>query len=220
MSGSTPDNESDDLTEKLLDLLVYAPIGLILDAQTLTPDLARRGRQHTAAARQLGEMAVKRSLRRFDDTASDRTKSTSTREPGRTEDTKTKSTATKKTAAKKTSSKKRAAKKTNSKTSTRTAKEPTADGKRPGPTDVARPDQGASGRAATTPSESAAGAASDTVAPEVESLAIPDYDLLAASQVVKRLDALTADELEAVRAYESGTRDRRTILHKIARLQA
>jgi hypothetical protein len=51
-------------------------------------------------------------------------------------------------------------------------------------------------------------------------LAIPDYDALSASQVVPRLESLTTDELEAVREYESGTRGRKTILNKIAQLQA
>jgi hypothetical protein len=51
-------------------------------------------------------------------------------------------------------------------------------------------------------------------------LAIPDYDSLSASQVVPRLDGLTSDELEAVRTYEAGTRCRKTILNKIAQLQA
>ena len=53
-----------------------------------------------------------------------------------------------------------------------------------------------------------------------ESLAIPDYDSLSASQVVPRLDGLDADELEAVRLYESGNRGRKTILSKVAQLQA
>lgn len=51
-------------------------------------------------------------------------------------------------------------------------------------------------------------------------LAIPDYDSLSASQVVPRLDGLSADELEDVRAYEAGTRRRKTILNKIAQLQS
>ena len=51
-------------------------------------------------------------------------------------------------------------------------------------------------------------------------LAIPDYDSLAASQVVPRLRALGADELEAVRAYEAAGRGRKTILSRIAQLQA
>jgi hypothetical protein len=60
----------------------------------------------------------------------------------------------------------------------------------------------------------------DVVVPDPASLAIPDYDSLAASQVVPRLDALDVDELEAVRCYESGVRGRKTILAKIAQLQA
>jgi hypothetical protein len=57
------------------------------------------------------------------------------------------------------------------------------------------------------------------VAPAVDSLAIPDYDSLSASQVVTRLEGLSADELEAVRAYESAHRGRKTILNKVAQLQ-
>lgn len=61
--------------------------------------------------------------------------------------------------------------------------------------------------------------------PEVDAgdaadLAIPDYDSLAASQVVPRLRALADDELEAVRAYEAAGRGRKTILNRIAQLQA
>ena len=53
-----------------------------------------------------------------------------------------------------------------------------------------------------------------------ETLAIPDYDSLSASQVVPRLDSLSLDELELVRQYESAKRGRKTILSKIAQLQA
>lgn len=51
-------------------------------------------------------------------------------------------------------------------------------------------------------------------------LAVPDYDGLAASQVIPRLAGLSADELEEVRAYEEAKRGRKTILNKIAQLQA
>ena len=50
-------------------------------------------------------------------------------------------------------------------------------------------------------------------------LAIADYDALAASQVIPRLNGLGADEMEAVRRYESGHRARKTILGRIAQLQ-
>ncbi len=55
--------------------------------------------------------------------------------------------------------------------------------------------------------------------PDVAGLAIPSYDSLAASQVVRRLDALGSEELEAVRRYEEATRGRRTILGRVAQLQ-
>jgi hypothetical protein len=55
--------------------------------------------------------------------------------------------------------------------------------------------------------------------PAVDDLAITDYDSLSASQVVTRLEGLTPDELEAVRAYEAANRGRKTILNKVAQLQ-
>ncbi|HUW01737.1 MAG TPA: hypothetical protein VMW08_05255 [Acidimicrobiales bacterium] len=51
-------------------------------------------------------------------------------------------------------------------------------------------------------------------------LAIPDYDGLSASQVVTRLGGLSPDELEAVRRHEAGNRGRKTILNKVAQIQA
>lgn len=56
--------------------------------------------------------------------------------------------------------------------------------------------------------------------PSAEDLAISDYDSLSASQVVTRLEGLTPEELEAVRAYELAHRGRKTILNKVAQLQA
>jgi hypothetical protein len=56
-------------------------------------------------------------------------------------------------------------------------------------------------------------------APPVESLAIPGYDSLSASQVVQRLAGLSGPELDQVAVYEEATRGRRTILSKVAMLQ-
>lgn len=58
------------------------------------------------------------------------------------------------------------------------------------------------------------------VGPDPDTLAITDYDSLSASQVVPRLDGLAPDELESIRAYETANRGRKTILSKIAQLQA
>jgi hypothetical protein len=48
--------------------------------------------------------------------------------------------------------------------------------------------------------------------------AIPGYDTLSASQVVRRLDGLGTVELESVLRYETATRDRRTIVHRVQQL--
>ena len=55
--------------------------------------------------------------------------------------------------------------------------------------------------------------------PGAESLGIPGYDTLAASQVVARLAGLSPVEREAVRRYEEANRRRRTILTRIAQLE-
>jgi hypothetical protein len=59
-----------------------------------------------------------------------------------------------------------------------------------------------------------------TSGPGSDGLAIPGYDSLSASQVLRRLDGLDPVELEAVRAYEAAHRGRKTILTRIGQLQA
>jgi hypothetical protein len=86
--------------------------------------------------------------------------------------------------------------------------EPAADRPRVVPDGSAAPRPGPEGGNGQTPA-----------APHVDSLAIPDYDSLSASQVVTRLEGLSPAELEAVRAYESAHRGRKTILNKAAQLQ-
>jgi len=53
-----------------------------------------------------------------------------------------------------------------------------------------------------------------------DSLPIPGYDALSASQVVERLAGLSSEELGAVRSYEGTHRNRRTILGKIDQISA
>ncbi len=49
-------------------------------------------------------------------------------------------------------------------------------------------------------------------------LAIPAYDTLSASQVVKRLNGLSHDELQEVRQHERTNRHRATILNRVEQL--
>ena len=55
---------------------------------------------------------------------------------------------------------------------------------------------------------------------EASTLPIDDYESLAASQVVARLAALDPRELDLVEAFERATRNRRTVLGRIAQLRA
>ncbi|HEX5365879.1 MAG TPA: hypothetical protein VFW63_04355 [Acidimicrobiales bacterium] len=94
----------------------------------------------------------------------------------------------------------------------------------PAPTPAPPPDD--AGGSATAPGTAEVDAGAEvattpaTPGRDAAELAIPDYDSLSASQVVTRLDGLAPDELEAVRAYEAANRGRKTILNKVAQLQA
>lgn len=59
----------------------------------------------------------------------------------------------------------------------------------------------------------------DSTAIQPGILSIPDYDGLAASQIIERLEGLNPEELNDVEEYERSTRARRTILGKIAILR-
>lgn len=88
---------------------------------------------------------------------------------------------------------------------------PDGNGDRP-PEPAPAPDTEPAPAPAAEPARARSGAGADD-------LAIADYDSLAASQVIPRLAGLGPNELDAVRAYESSHRARKTILGKIAQLQ-
>ncbi len=183
-----------DPVDQLLDILVYAPLGFVVDARRVVPELAEKGRAQAGTARMIGEFAVswgnsklQGALADAQDQAVDLLRRVGVAGPEREPATGA----------------------------------PVADT--------------AAGQTVPTDEEPAASAAADDEAPaeaawledrsqddhaEAESLAIPDYDNLSASQVVPRLDGLTPDELEAVRRYERHHRHRKTILNRVAQLQA
>ena len=51
----------------------------------------------------------------------------------------------------------------------------------------------------------------------VDAFPIPDYDNLTVSEIVEQLDNLSAEELQAARAYEQQNKDRETLLEQIDR---
>ena len=56
-------NDDDQISEQLLDLFVYAPIGLALEAKELIPKLADRGRGQVALTRLAGKVAGQQRAR-------------------------------------------------------------------------------------------------------------------------------------------------------------
>jgi hypothetical protein len=85
----------------------------------------------------------------------------------------------------------------------------------PTPPPAAPPSTAAGAAKATKTARRASGSTGRASAAD---LPIRDYDELSASQVVSRLTGLRAEELGTVRAYEEGSRARRTVLLAIERL--
>jgi hypothetical protein len=205
-SGEHREVTSKTPAERALDFLVYAPLGLALSARDLLPDLVERGRQQlngqVTQAKVVGQFAVKQGSKQagkaFERARSSAEASLATRlgEDGAAQAPA--STAPAPTVVRPEPTHVRA---TPAPTATST---PASAGPAPAPHPV---------RAEPTPSPVAPGPAAGT-------LAIPAYDSLSASQVVPRLSGLSPAELAAVRDYETAHRGRKTILNRVAQLQA
>jgi hypothetical protein len=81
-----------------------------------------------------------------------------------------------------------------------------------------QPVDDAGGTAEAPPAPGPDRPAPDPAAAAIVAAALADYDTLSASQVVRRLESLGPEELDAVRRYEASTRNRRTILNRAGQL--
>jgi hypothetical protein len=194
-------------TERLLEVLVYAPVGAVLSAAEELPHWRERGRKavagQVATARVVGELAVRFGRRRLDEAVASWTTSSSGREAGAAD----------------------------LGGDERVEQAPAANVVAPVDRDAGGAGD-ATGRAgdATGRTVGAAGSAAAAAkaahepgashVPPVGSLAIPGFDTLSASQVVPRLDGLGRADLVAVRAYETAHRRRRTVLGRVDQLLA
>ena len=177
--------------DQALDVFVYAPLGLLFSARETVPQLAKKGREYVAAARAMGEFALGQGREQAEKAVR------------RTGDQ---------------------AGQTLSIVGGLTGRRPSPPRRTQAPAAPATPPPPPPPAPEGAPVRAGAGA--DTggngrvPGPSVESLAIPGYDTLSASQVVQRLGGLSADELEAVRAYEESSRKRKTILARVEQLQS
>jgi hypothetical protein len=166
--------------DRFLDLMVFAPLGLALEARDLLPKLAEKGRQQVqgqlTVARIMGEFAVKEGQKEADKVVQ------RVRQQGQ---------------------------------DLFSGLRLLAGAPPPAPARTAE-----TPRPVVAPAAPVNGQARASARAAAQALAIPGYDSLSASQVVQRLEGLSGDELEAVRAYEESGRGRKTILAKVAQLQA
>lgn len=177
-------DESITVAQRLLDVFVFAPAGLMVTAIEEFPRLVERGRERVtgrvSSAKTVGSFVVTTGRNQLTKRAEELRKNRSGGADGLT-------------------------------------------ASQPEDAASAPPADAPVVRAASTPSRSASpdkatpggGSVPDTTSLP---LAIPGFDTLSASQVVQRLDGLTADELLAVRAHESGHRGRRSILNCVEQL--
>jgi hypothetical protein len=164
--------------EQALDLFFYAPLGLLMNAQEVVPQLIEKGHQQVAVARMFGKFAVEQEGPKQISNLQKQVQKVAEQVSGR-------------------------------------ARPDTTPSRSPSPSTPST-----NGSEVPATQTSAPVAAARAHGPAAASLAIPDYDSLSASQVVPRLEGLSAEELASVEAYEAEHRGRKTILNKIAQLQS
>ncbi|MGP8059378.1 MAG: hypothetical protein ACLP9C_07075 [Acidimicrobiales bacterium] len=197
------------MAHRTLDIFVFGPAGMLLTAVEDLPEFAAKGRRrlttHIRNARTVGEFVVKRGQHELERRMAEgdepaprggrpvpgmRAEAPSMPAPG--------------------------------------AEEPAAPGASVAPgvrgPEAATPTREAGARARDAGPQPSAGRRAPAPVPPGGAagapvdLAIPDYEALSASQVVRRLDGLGPGELGAVYRHEAATRRRRTILHRAQQL--
>lgn len=200
----------EEAVDQALSTFVYAPIGLLFDGPARFPKLVRNGRNQVTNARMMGQFAVQmgrsevtKRAAELDGPVIDLLRGLGVLDgpppgpaPAASEPVVPVVDAPDKPeqpAGKQGSAKVRAARKPATKAAAKRATKKRA-------------------------AKQAAAGTAPAPAPTADALPITDYDSLSASQVVTRLQGLSTGELEAVRAYEAGTRGRKTILNRVQQL--
>lgn len=205
--------------DRLVEVLLFAPVGLALSARELLPELVERGRRQVSGqvgvARMLGQLAVRQGQAEAEkafDRARTQAQDALDQLGGQGQGSSGPSPAPSATPARPPLAGEVPA-----------TRAPAATGRRPAKAATAtRPARGRPAPVPSPPSPTPVpvrGPGRPAAVGSPTELAIPDYDSLSASQVVPRLSGLTPGELEAVRLHESAGRARKTILSRVAQLQ-
>ena len=201
--------------ETLVDLFLYAPIGLLYEHEEVLPQLVKRGRSQVQLARLVGQMAVKQNVAG---------KGAPTAQIGQLQvPVDAVAAVAAQVLTEIGSAIGLAPPKTTEPVGDETAgapAEPTASGPRADQSDEgdewdstdAEPTVEVTPEVADHP---------EPVAPDqIDRLPIARYDELTAREIIGLLDDLTVSQLERVGNYERANRARQTVMAKVARLQA
>lgn len=184
-------SEDRDPFEQLLDLAIYAPLGLALSALERLPELAERGRHEieskVPAARLVGQMVLDQGTKEVKNRVDDL--------PRRLKEVLTG-------------------------LGVLASSSLLDDDEPPGPDDEPTSSAAPVVPVAAEVEPVVPPVVVPAVDAQTVDLPIPGYDTLSASQVVQRLPGLSADELDAVRSYEAARRARKIVLLKVAQLRA
>ena len=188
---ATSDDKS--LPDQAVEAILYAPLGIALDVLDRLPTWVARGKSQATLTRLVGKMAVQKGQSEIEGVVSDifgvKLGAPSSEESDGSDKPDNSDT---------------------SETSETSAKAKPA----------AKPKSGKPAK--DTPAKDTKAAKPKSKKPKAvlaEDLALESYGTLTASQIVKRLDALSAKQLEAVRLFEEANRHRVTILNRIRQIQ-
>src|SRR4051812_44311613 len=207
--------------EQLLDLLVYAPVGIAVTASEELPKMIEKGRTRitgqVAMARMMGQFAVAQGQQQAEKIVKDATERLT--DLGVVPGSRPASAPAKQPTPATDAASGGAPARHETADAATTA--PTTTSSAPSAPTAPTPPTASEGNGTQPAGTNGSGPAPARPAgPPAGDLAIPGYDSLSASQVVQRLAGLSGEELEAVRAYETANRGRKTILSRVAQLQS
>jgi len=228
-SADKPNDEERDPIDDVMDLLVFAPIGLALELRNLLPGLAERGRRQVNFARSVGQMATKSATQppqpKKAASESAATKKAAPKTAAKEEpDTAKPKAKPKKATAKKKAAPTAAAEKPTSKkdAAPRTATKKTAARNTAAKNTAGKKTAGKKAAAKKDPAKKAAAGKTPATKPDAEPVAvrplreiIQNYDSMSARDIIGSLGQLTGTDLEVVRTYEAANRGRVTVLNRV-----
>ncbi len=215
--------------DQLIELLVYAPVGLIYEYGDVLPQLVKRGKSQVQLAKVMGQMAAKQGQQSVDGALLDVAGSVA---KGITEvgallglapSTKDEASPPPPTKRDLVETQSDAPGSTKIEANEKVTKKPSAANAKPkaGAKSKTKPKAKATTKPKAATTSTAAKAKKPSTAEKAPTrLPIARYDELTAREIVPLLDDLTAAQVERVKVHETDGRKRKTILAKIDRLQS